>query len=182
MIKDSGVRREFESGAVRDMAGGKGRFDLMPLDVVAELYHSDIIDAIASFKEDGDVDDLYMALRLFCVSNYDSNMAKMMLEVSKHFERGAEKYGEYNWQKGIPCDSYIDSACRHYFKLEAGYDDEPHAEAFVWNLLCLAWTYEHYLDAHDIADKVVDSAEINLDDIELDDTFGDLDEALTEVN
>ena len=31
MIKDSGNRREFESGAVRDMAEGKGRCDLMPL-------------------------------------------------------------------------------------------------------------------------------------------------------
>lgn len=30
-LKDSGARREFPSGAVRDRAKGKGRFDLMPL-------------------------------------------------------------------------------------------------------------------------------------------------------
>ena len=35
MIKDSGNRREYESGAVRDIQEGKGRCDLMPLDVVA---------------------------------------------------------------------------------------------------------------------------------------------------
>ena len=29
-IKDSGSRREFETGAVRDMAEGKGRMDLLP--------------------------------------------------------------------------------------------------------------------------------------------------------
>ena len=29
-ILDSGNRREFESGAVRDMAKGKGRCDLLP--------------------------------------------------------------------------------------------------------------------------------------------------------
>lgn len=29
-ILDSGNRREFETGAVRDMAEGKGRLDLLP--------------------------------------------------------------------------------------------------------------------------------------------------------
>ena len=37
MIQDGGNRREYETGAVRDDAEGKGRCDLMPLDVVAEL-------------------------------------------------------------------------------------------------------------------------------------------------
>ena len=31
MIKDSGDRTEFESGAVRDSAEGKGRCDLVPI-------------------------------------------------------------------------------------------------------------------------------------------------------
>lgn len=30
-LKDSGARREFESGAVRDIQEGKGRCDLLPL-------------------------------------------------------------------------------------------------------------------------------------------------------
>lgn len=33
-IKDSGNRRQFSSGAVRDIAEGKGRMDLMPLDII----------------------------------------------------------------------------------------------------------------------------------------------------
>ena len=33
-ILDSGDRTQFESGAVRDMREGKGRCDLMPLEVV----------------------------------------------------------------------------------------------------------------------------------------------------
>ena len=37
MLKDSGKRRSFETGAVRDMSEGKGRFDLAPLDVVSEI-------------------------------------------------------------------------------------------------------------------------------------------------
>ena len=37
MIKDSGHRREFDTGAVRDMAEGKGRFDLLPWTAISEL-------------------------------------------------------------------------------------------------------------------------------------------------
>ena len=42
VIKDSGNRREFETGAVRDIQEGKGRCDLLPLDVVANLFRYDI--------------------------------------------------------------------------------------------------------------------------------------------
>lgn len=36
-IKDSGERREFKTGAVRDIQKGKGRYDLIPWDAVHEL-------------------------------------------------------------------------------------------------------------------------------------------------
>lgn len=36
-IKDSGTRREFETGAVRDAGSGKGRFDLLPYHTIMEL-------------------------------------------------------------------------------------------------------------------------------------------------
>ena len=37
MIKDSGERTTFESGAVRDMHEGKGRYDLLPWDAIHEV-------------------------------------------------------------------------------------------------------------------------------------------------
>jgi len=37
MIKDSGQRTEFETGAVRDMHEGKGRFDLLPWPAIWEV-------------------------------------------------------------------------------------------------------------------------------------------------
>ena len=37
MIKDSGERTLFETGAVRDMHEGKGRCDLLPLTAIIEL-------------------------------------------------------------------------------------------------------------------------------------------------
>lgn len=91
MIKDSGTRREFESGALRDMAEGKGRFDLCP----------------------------WAAL----------------MEISKHCENGAKKYGEHNVDKGIPIHSFIDSAFRHLAKYVEGWTDEPHLIAAAWNIL-----------------------------------------------
>lgn len=36
-VKDSGHRREFPTGAVRDMQEGKGRYDLIPWDAIHEL-------------------------------------------------------------------------------------------------------------------------------------------------
>lgn len=37
MILDSGERREFSTGAVRDMAAGKGRMDLLPWAGIMEV-------------------------------------------------------------------------------------------------------------------------------------------------
>lgn len=36
-IKDSGTRRKFETGAVRDMSEGKGRMDLLPWAAIMEV-------------------------------------------------------------------------------------------------------------------------------------------------
>ena len=74
----------------------------------------------------------------------------MLLEVSKHFEEGAKKYGENNWQKGIPVHCYIDSMVRHYLKFLRGDTDEPHDRAFVWNVMCCAWTVIHKPEMNDL--------------------------------
>lgn len=95
-LKDSGERRAFATGSVRDKAEGKGRFDLLP----------------------------WRAITL----------------AAQQMERGASKYGERNWEKGQPLGEYFNSCLRHLQKWWAGWDDEPHLAAFVWNALCLAET------------------------------------------
>lgn len=148
MIKDSGNRREFSTGAVRDIQEGKGRCDLMPLDVVDALCEPPIIlHHISTFQKSGDISCLYQAIRAFCVVR-DWDTPTMLLEVSKHFEEGAKKYGENNWQKGLPVNCYIDSAVRHYLKWWRGDVDEPHDRAFVWNLICCIWTVRQGDSAH----------------------------------
>ena len=138
-ILDSGNRTEFATGAVRDMREGKGRMDLMPLEVVAELLDTNIISDISQFKKHGNTDALYDALIHFTHLAYEDHTTTMLLEVGKHFEEGAKKYGENNWQKGIEPKYYIDSAIRHYLKWRRGDKDEPHDRAFVWNIMCCIW-------------------------------------------
>lgn len=145
MIQDSGCRTVFDTGAVRDVEEGKGRCDLLPLDVVANCLDSRVLDDIRAYQETRDTMALYAALSSFLnepgcpFKNYPD----MILEVAKHFEEGAKKYGERNWEKGIPEERYIDSAVRHYLKYKRGDDDESHDKAFVWNVICLIWTHYH---------------------------------------
>lgn len=149
MILDSGTRREFDSGAVRDIQEGKGRCDLMPLDVVADILDDTVLFEIYEYQTTGHAHHLAAALGGFTAHACDSNAYTLFLEVSKHFEEGAKKYGENNWQKGIPTHCYINSAVRHYLKWLRGDDDEPHARAFVWNLLCCIWTCTHMPEMDD---------------------------------
>lgn len=141
-IRDSGNRTEFATGAVRDMREGKGRCDLMPLRVAGLVMQGDaILEYIGLFQDTGDVGFLYSAIKHF--SSAFHGLADMLLEVAKHFEEGAKKYGENNWQKGIPVHCYIDSAVRHYLKWLRGDKDEPHDRAFVWNLMCCIWEVDY---------------------------------------
>ena len=149
-ILDSGDRTEFASGAVRDMREGKGRCDLLPLDVIAEymVEGANTLTFIQDFITDGSSQHLNVVLAYFCMMK-DWDTPTMVLELAKHFEEGANKYGENNWQKGIPVRCYIDSAIRHYLKWLRGDQDEPHDRAFCWNIICAIWTCKHKPELND---------------------------------
>ncbi len=116
MIKDSGERTEFGTGAVRDMHSGKGRMDLLPWEA--------------------------------------------LIEVSKHCEEGALKYGERNCEKGIPIHSLIDSAFRHLAKYMMGMKDEPHLRAAAWNILFALYMEIKHPELQDIPTRTIgDSCE-----------------------
>lgn len=159
VIKDSGERRQFDTGAVRDIQEGKGRCDLMPLDVIAECLYktaeepvvSDLLRELHLFTETGNKEHLYKVLTKD--KPYD-RWSTMFLEVAIHFEEGAEKYGENNWKKGLPIKCYINSAVRHFLKWFRGDTDEPHDRAFCWNIICAIWTCEHKPELNDYAVEV----------------------------
>ena len=156
MIKDSGERREFESGAVRDIQEGKGRCDLLPLLEVSTVLDDDVLEALSHLcratstkvKEDF----VKLAFLKFC-NLREWTPEEAILEVSKHYEEGAKKYGEWNWQKGIPTHSFIDSAVRHYLKWSKGDTDEPHDRAFIWNLLSYLYTVHYKPEFDDLGGK-----------------------------
>ena len=148
-IKDSGERRGFDTGAVRDVADGKGRCDLLPLDVVGVIANDNILSLINNYIRTGDAESLYKVVARFSEENFD-NLETAMLEVSKHYEDGAKKYAERNWEKGIPLHCYIDSGVRHYLKYRRGDVDEPHDRAFLWNMLGVLWTQNNKPDLIDL--------------------------------
>jgi hypothetical protein len=92
-VKDSGARREFETGARRDMASNKERPDL-----------------ISPF-----------ALR----------------RVGRWLAMGAEKYGERNWEQGMPFSVFWASTMRHAIKWAMGWRDEDHLAAICFNVLAI---------------------------------------------
>lgn len=58
-----------------------------------------------------------------------------ILRLSRHYQEGAKRYERWNYRKGIPVSSFIDSACRHLAKYQCGCDDEDHLAAAAFNVL-----------------------------------------------
>lgn len=72
-----------------------------------------------------------------------------IIELSKHCEEGAKKYGEHNVDKGIPQHSLCDSAMRHLAKYMRGDRDENHLRAAFWNL---AWAVQQDVERPELND------------------------------
>lgn len=79
---------------------------------------------------------------------YDLLPPRAVREVARHFEAGAKKYAERNWEKGIPLARFLDSGIRHAFAALQGDDDENHAAAAAWNLLCFLETRARIRDGY----------------------------------
>lgn len=56
---------------------------------------------------------------------------------AKLMERGAKKYGLFNWTKGQPFSRLYDSAIRHLMQARAGETDEDHKAAVLFNVAAL---------------------------------------------
>lgn len=159
-LKDSGGVREFGTGAHRDAAEGKGRCDLLPLEAVDLLLKKDItklhsgetLKWLGEFIETDNVDCIIAALGCFILES-DTTKETALLEVSKQYEDGANKYGANNWKHGMPLHVFLDSASRHYLKWRRGDEDEPHHRGVIWNLLGAVWTYKYLPNMNDVSVK-----------------------------
>lgn len=107
--------QRFDSGSRRDSASGKGRPDLLPVHAlfrVARVCEPDIIPVHG------------------------------IIRLSVHYENGAVKYGDRNWELGQPFSRYISSAFRHLLKWVGGAREEDHLAAVAWNACAIMDHYE----------------------------------------
>lgn len=65
--------------------------------------------------------------------------------LDRHMEAGAAKYDDRNWELGMPLSEFFNSATRHAEKFLAGYNDEDHLAAWLWNVACLIETRERII-------------------------------------
>lgn len=94
ITKDSGERRLFDTGAVRDVTSGKPDYSL-----------------ISPFAM--------------------KRLAMLMV-------RGAEKYGKFNWTKGMKFSVFWESFCRHsnqFYMQES--PEEDHLAAILFNIMAI---------------------------------------------
>lgn len=142
-LLDSGARRQFESGAVRDISDDKGRMDLVPLGVVADNLKDESLSRIEQYIRNGNTHDLWAAIEAFSGDKKEWDIYTALIETSKQYQDGAKKYSDRNWENGMPVHCFIDSGVRHYLKYLRGDTDEPHDRAFIWNMLGAIWTHEN---------------------------------------
>lgn len=163
-IKMDGRKHKFGE-ATRFTKDGKGRFDLIPVESVIALINAieRMPDEISGLDEKINAYILYSAFK-GCYGTaigymmitkygdysrtYDSTniirflLPKMLAELAVHFQKGAEKYGPHNCEKGIPLWSFRDSGLRHMCQWLDGKNDENHFIAAIWNFMMAMWTIE----------------------------------------
>jgi len=98
--------QKFDSGSRRDSAKGKGRPDLLPV---------------------------HALIRTAKVCDPEVVPIHGIQRLSVHYENGAVKYGDRNWELGQPLSRYYSSMFRHLQKWVGGAREEDHLAAVVWN-------------------------------------------------
>ena len=162
-IKMDGKEHKFGE-ATRYTKDGKGRFDLIPGDVIEILEDAKSFDEISSttftsatvYSNAFNKNFVYAILGM-CVLNYSDDTSyeqkdvdldkcfySMIRDLAIHFQKGAEKYGEHNCEKGIPLWSFHDSGLRHLTQWLLGEHDENHFIAAVWNFVMAIWTIKNH--------------------------------------
>lgn len=170
-LNDTGARTVASTGALREPATGKGRFDLtsptiarvlesmLPAIDDGTLYLSRenifllyaTIDAYY-WLEDDDSEHLNHAIQnIIYACGWDSespSISNAMMRLARHYENGATKYADRNWEKGLPISRCFDSGVRHMQRYIDGDRSEDHLAAAIWNFLAILHykEYKFYWD------------------------------------
>ena len=65
---------------------------------------------------------------------YDLLPIECLKRLADHYTKGAKKYDDNNWKKGIPTDRFIESTWRHWAEYLLGETEEDHLSAIVFNV------------------------------------------------
>lgn len=68
---------------------------------------------------------------------YDLIPPKGLKRVAELYARGATKYADHNWRKGMPSSRFMASMMRHSEQYRAGDRDEDHLAGVIFNALAL---------------------------------------------
>ena len=63
-------------------------------------------------------------------------------EVARACAEGAAKYGDWNWEKGMPVHDLLNHAIAHIYGFLSGDRSEPHLGHAAWNLLAAIHSHE----------------------------------------
>jgi hypothetical protein len=63
-------------------------------------------------------------------------------EVARACAEGAEKYGDWNWERGMPVHDLLNHAIAHIYGFLSGDRSEPHLGHAAWNLLAAIHSHE----------------------------------------
>lgn len=65
-----------------------------------------------------------------------------MERLGEHLRKGALKYDEWNWAKGIPSSRCYESAMRHLLQFAQGLTNEDHLSAAAFNIMVIIHNQE----------------------------------------
>lgn len=147
-LKDGGDRAKFDGGMVRDTEVGKIRWDLVPDDIFFDCVWGDgnktVIASYLHYMNTGNnyvnfINDLITAE---CGESPTARL-EYYARVAEHMTKGAEKYGELNWQLGKDIEvhmRYNKSLNRHFKQWLLGERTEDHAAACYFNVNGIEYT------------------------------------------
>ena len=65
-------------------------------------------------------------------------------EVARTCAEGAAKYGDWNWEKGMPVHDLLNHAIAHIYQFLSGDRSEPHLGHAAWNVLAAIHSQEQW--------------------------------------
>ena len=70
-------------------------------------------------------------------------------EVARAYAEGAQKYGDWNWEQGMPVHDLLNHVLAHIYQFLAGDRSEPHLGHAAWGMLAAIHSDELWPELND---------------------------------